>query len=180
MTAIILPKTLLILLAVIAVSVMVLLVLLKRLFAKPATLASYISRERVLTPTERSFFGALEMSLSSQYRVFPKIRLADLIEPSRGTDRRAFQSAFNRIAAKHADFTICRESDLAILGVIELDDQSHDWLDRQARDRFLAQALQSAGIPLLRIKAARGYDTVQLSNQLTAFLSPKGSSAISK
>ncbi len=171
MIAIVLPNTLLILLAVVAV-VVVVLVLLKMFFAKPEKVAGYKSRERVLTPAERSFFGALEMLLSSQYRAFPKIRLADLIAPASGTDRSGFQSALNRIAAKHADFTICRESDLAILGVVELDDRSHDRADRQARDRFLEQALQSAGIPLLRIKAARGYDTVQLSSQLTAFLNP--------
>jgi hypothetical protein len=173
MTAAILLKSHSILLAVVAVAVLLLLALLTKLLPRKETAATYKSRERVLTPAERSFFGALEMSLSSQCRVFPKIRLADLIEPTRAPDRRTFQSAFNRIAAKHADFTICRESDLAILGVVELDDKSHDQANRQTRDRFLEQALQSAGIPLLRVKAARGYDTAQLSSQLTAFLNPK-------
>ena len=166
------PKSQLILMALLAVGALALLVLLKKLLIGKETPAGYKSRERVLTPAERSFFGALEMALSSQYRVFPKMRLADLIEPARTPDRRAWQSAFNRIAAKHADFTICRESDLAILGVVELDDKSHDQARRQTRDRFLERALQSAAIPLLRINAARGYETSQLSSQLTAFLSP--------
>lgn len=180
MTATIVSQTPLILIAAAGIGILLLLVLLKKFLAKPAPAAGYKSRERVLTPAERSFFGALEMSLSSQYRAFPKIRLADLIAPASGTDRGDFQSAFNRIAAKHADFTICRESDLAILGVVELDDASHSRPDRQARDRFLQQALQSAGIPLLCIKAARSYDTNQLSGQLTAFLDPKAPVAISK
>jgi hypothetical protein len=173
MAAFTLPNPQLILLAAAVVGGLILLILITKFLARRGTDAGYRSRERVLTPAERSFFGALEMALSKQYRVLPKIRLADLIGPPRGSDRRAYQSAFNRIAAKHADFTICRESDLAILGVIELDDQSHDRADRQARDRFLEQALQSAGIPLLRIKAARGYDTALLSSQLTALLNPK-------
>ena len=177
MIAIVLPKTQLILVAVAALGFMVLIALLKVFLARAGEVAGYKSRERILTPAERSFFGALEISLSPQCRALPKIRLADLIEPSRGMNRGAFQSAFNRIAAKHVDFAICRESDLAILGVIELDDQSHDRADRQARDRFLEQALQSAGIPLLRIKAARSYDTVQLSSQLTALLNPKAPAA---
>ncbi len=179
MMATIIP-TQLIVLVFAALAVIVLLVLLKKFLAEPEAAVGYKSRERVLTPAERSFFGALEMSLSPQCRAFPKIRLADLIAPASGSDRRVFQSAFNRIAAKHLDFTLCRESDLAILGVVELDDASHDRADRQARDRFLEQALQSAGIPLLRVKAARTYDTVQLSSQLTAFLNPKTSAASSK
>jgi len=180
MTATILPNSQFILLAVAALGVMVLLVLLKKFLVRPESATGYQSRDRVLTPAERSFFGALEMALSAQHRAFPKIRLADLVAPPRGSDRRAYQSALNRIAAKHADFTICRESDLAIMGVVELDDQSHDRADRQARDRFLEQALRSAGIPLLRVNAARGYDTVQLSNQLKALLNLKPSVASSK
>src|SRR5437588_8554550 len=116
----------LILLAVIALGALAVLVLLKRFLARKETPAGYESRKRLLTPAERSFFGALEMALSSPYRAFPKIRLADLIEPEREADRRAWQSAFNRISAKHADFTICRECDFAIIGVVELDDKSHD------------------------------------------------------
>jgi len=177
MTATIVSRTPLILVAAAGIGVLILLVLLKKLLAKSGPVAGYKSRERVLTPAERSFFGALEISLGSQHRAFPKIRLADLIAPAFGTDRGAFQSALNRIAAKHVDFTLCRESDLAILGVVELDDASHDRADRQARYRFLEQALQFADIPLLRINAGRSYGTAQLSSQLTTFLNPKALAA---
>ncbi len=139
MTALVIPRMQSILLTLGAVIALVVLALLKMYLPRKETPANYHSRARVVTPAERSFFGALEMALGSQNRIFPKIRLADLIEPAAGSDRRRFHSAFNRIAAKHADFTICRESDLAILGVVEPDDKSHDQLDRRARDRFLAQ-----------------------------------------
>jgi len=173
MTSLPFSKSLWVPLALVAFVAVVLPILLKKLFSRDQTAVGYRSRKKLLTSAERSFFGALEMALDSQYRVFAKVRLADLIEPASPADRSTFQSAFNRIAAKHADFIICRKADLAIVGAVELDDQSHESAKRQARDRFLEQALQSARIPLLRIKAARQYDTAQLSSQLTALLAAK-------
>lgn len=80
-----------------------------------------------------------------------------MITPQAGLTRSNWQRAFNRISAKHLDFILCDPQSCAVKLAIELDDASHDSAKRQARDTFLDAACQSAGLPLLRIRAARGY-----------------------
>lgn len=63
----------------------------------------------------------------------------------------------NKINQKHVDFVICSAADLAVIGVVELDDQSHGREDRAGRDAFLDQALAGAKIPVVHFPAKKGY-----------------------
>ncbi|MDZ7581880.1 MAG: DUF2726 domain-containing protein [Deltaproteobacteria bacterium] len=85
----------------------------------------YQTKNSLCSPAERSFLGVLEQLLKNKYRILLKVRLADLIEIEKGVSKSLRQSAFNRISRKHVDFVVCDKNDLSILGVIELDDQSH-------------------------------------------------------
>ena len=105
--------------------------------------------------------------------IAPKVRLADVLTVRPGLPRSQFQRAFNRIAAKHADFVICRATDYSIAAVIELDDQSHRRQSRIIRDEFVDQALTTAGIPILHVKAQAHYDPQVLSNQVTTLIATK-------
>jgi very-short-patch-repair endonuclease len=80
------------------------------------------------------------------------------------------QSAFNRITGKHVDFVLCDLADLSVVGVIELDDRSHDRFERGVRDGLVDSALAGAGIPVLRIPARQSYSPAQIREQVeTAF-----------
>jgi hypothetical protein len=96
----------------------------------------------------------LEDALGSDYRVFGKVRIADLIKPENGVRR---QIAFNRIAGKHVDFVVCNAADLSVIGVIELDDNSLNQDCRRKRDAFVDKAFASAGIPITRFPARAAY-----------------------
>lgn len=111
----------------------------------------------LLTPAERSFFGVLEQAVSSDYRIFAKVRLADLVRPVAPGSRSEWQRAFNRISSKHVDFILCDPKSLSVLGAVELDDQSHQDAGRRGRDAFVDEALRSAGIPVVRFEAKRSY-----------------------
>jgi len=115
------------------------------------------SRGTLFTPAERSFFGVLEQVLDDRYRVFGKVRLGDIIKPAKGLSNSKRTAALNRINQKHADFVICSAADLAVIGVIELDDQSHGREDRAGRDEFVDQALTGAKIAVVRFSAKKGY-----------------------
>lgn len=118
---------------------------------------AFESRETLFTPAERSFFGVLEQSLDSRYRVFGKVRLGDIVKPSKGLSNSKRTSALNRINQKHVDFVLCSASDLAVIGVVELDDQSHGRDDRVVRDEFVDHALAGAKISVARFSAKKGY-----------------------
>jgi hypothetical protein len=111
--------------------------------------------------------------LKDQYFVFAKVRLADLVWMPKGTVGR--QGHFNRIQAKHVDFVVCDRSTIRPLVCIELDDSSHGQSSRQSRDAFLEAALAAAGLPLIRIVAARSYNAVELRARLEPVLSSSGS-----
>jgi len=115
----------------------------------------YNRQPALFSPAERSFLGVLDQVLGSKYRVFGKVRIADLIEPENGAGR---QDALNRIVGKHVDFVVCDANNLSIIGVIELDDKSHNEDSRQKRDVFVDMVFASAGIPITRFPAQTGYN----------------------
>ena len=128
----------------------------------------YQSKEVLCSPAERSFMGALEKVVGNGYRIFAKVRLADVIDVQRGLSASARQSAFNRISRKHLDFVICDSGNLSIVGAVELDDKSHRKTGRQERDQFLDKALESAGVPMLRVKAQSTYSIKEVSSDLNS------------
>ena len=115
---------------------------------------SYKRQPALFSPAERSFLGMLEQVLGPEYRVFGKVRIADLIKPGNGAGRK---TALNRIVGKHVDFVVCNARDLSIIGVIELDDKSHNEDSRQKRDAFVDSAFASAEIPITRFPVRAAY-----------------------
>ena len=126
----------------------------------------------LLTPAELSFYGVLTQPVGEDWRVFSKVRLADVITPEKGLSRSRWQSAFNAISSKHLDFLLCDPADCSPSLAVELDDKSHQRRSRQKRDRLVDDACQSAGLPLLRIKAARTYVVADLRRQIEDALTP--------
>jgi hypothetical protein len=126
----------------------------------------YRRRSRLFSPAERSFLSVLEHAVAGNARVFGKVRVADVIEPISGIGASARQTAINRIDRKHFDFVLCAPDDLSVLAVVELDDASHEARNRQERDQFLSAACQAAGLPLIRIPAARTYSVSELRARL--------------
>ena len=124
----------------------------------------------LFTPAERSFLQVLDRTVGEDYRVFGKVRCADVLKVSRGLDRSEWQKAFNRIQSKHFDYVVCRSSDFSILLAIELDDKSHSRRERVERDKFLNQAAQAAGLHLLRVKCQQSYSEEEIKEQLRLHL----------
>ncbi|MBW2681490.1 MAG: DUF2726 domain-containing protein, partial [Deltaproteobacteria bacterium] len=126
----------------------------------------YQSKNVLCSPAERSFLGALDKIVGNGYRIFAKVRLADIVEVNQGLSSSARQSAFNRISRKHLDFVICNARDLSIVGAIELDDKSHLKKGRRERDQFLDKALEAAGVSMLRVKAQSTYSIKEVLSDL--------------
>ena len=114
----------------------------------------------LLTSAERSFYGVLCQAVDSRYSVFAKVGLGDLLMIPHGTLN--FWTSRNKIDRKHADFVLCAPDDLAPLLVIELDDSSHDRLERRERDFFVDAALDVAGLPILRVPAQHAYAPAEI------------------
>ena len=122
----------------------------------------YASRGTLHTPAEQAFHKVLDQVIDhTRYQLHSKVRLADLI-----TAPGKSHAAFNRIKAKHVDFVVSERGSSRIIGVIELDDSSHNLIDRIARDRFVDQALRQAGIPILHVPCRKTYSQTDLEHRL--------------
>ena len=60
-------------------------------------------------------------------------------------------SLLGKVQSKHVDFLVC-DQNLHILGVLELDDNSHNETKRKERDEFVNQILQSVGYKVLHTR----------------------------
>ncbi len=128
--------------------------------------ASYIRTPALFTPAERSFLGVLDLAAGSDFRVFGKVRVGDVLAPRTGQDRSAHQTALNRINRKHFDFILCHPDDLTVLCAIELNDASHQRKDRQERDELLDKACRAAGLPLILFDARHAYLPTEISARI--------------
>lgn len=127
----------------------------------------YSRKNYFFSAAERSFYEVLKRLLPADFTVFAKVRLADLVYVSKGTGSR--QSHFNRINRKHIDFVLCNR-DLAPLVAIELDDASHDEDEREERDEFVDAVLAAAALPIVHIRARRGYALDDIRRVLHPYL----------
>ena len=87
---------------------------------------------------------------AKEWLICPKVRLWDLIEPKKGSAHR--QTLVNRIQSKHVDFVLV-DAELNVIGVLELDDKTHDRDDRKQRDGFVRDALEGAGITMIQTRS---------------------------
>lgn len=127
-------------------------------------------RATLFSPAERSFLGVLDQAIGSEYRVFGKVRVADVLEVGRGTDPAKRRSAFNRISAKHFDFIVCAPDDLRVLCAVELNDASHAQARRRERDDFVADACKQAQLPLLMLPAKHAYSIDEVRQMVLSAL----------
>ena len=130
----------------------------------------YSKKDNLFSNAERSFFGVLEQAVGGEFRVFGKVRLADIISVNPMSDRKVWWRAFSRINAKHVDFLLCDPEALSIQAAVELDDSSHTKEQRKSRDTFLARACQAAGLPLVRIPARKSYSVADVREELAGVL----------
>lgn len=132
----------------------------------------YQAAKTRFSPAERSFLGVLDQAVESEYRVFGKVRVADVAAVKPGLGNSARQGALNRIAAKHFDFVVCRVGDLAVVCAVELNDKSHSSQRAQARDDLLANVCRVINLPLLTIPAKAAYSLQDIRSQFLAAVEP--------
>lgn len=122
----------------------------------------------LFSAAERSFIGVLDQAASPEYRVFGKVRIADVATLKPGLSTSARQGALNRVASKHFDFVVCRASDFSVVCAVELNDKSHGSKRVQARDEFVVGVCRAIGLPLMQVPAQRSYTVTDIRAQLQA------------
>ncbi|WP_434353278.1 DUF2726 domain-containing protein [Psychrobacter sp. HD31] len=107
----------------------------------------------IMTDTEVLFFLKLKQALPEFY-IFSQVQLSRIIEPNElaENDRNFW---FNRICRQSLDYILVGEDLQTVLLAIELDDWTHDSVQRQNQDAKKSKALASAGIPIIRFHSEK-------------------------
>lgn len=52
--------------------------------------SSFLYRQKgtLFSPAERSFLGVIDSAVSDKYRIFDKVRVADILSPQKGMNRK--------------------------------------------------------------------------------------------
>lgn len=113
----------------------------------------------LLTKNEWAFYKAIK-PIADKYKlhIIAKVRIADIVSVKKGLSNKERSSAFNRIKSKHFDFLLCDPQNLAVKAAIELDDSSHDEIDRQQRDFFVDNVCETIKLPLIRVTDSNGFE----------------------
>jgi very-short-patch-repair endonuclease len=104
--------------------------------------------KKPLSPPEQILYFRLVEALPD-YIVLAQVQLSRFLGVKHGHN---YQSWSNRINRMSADFVICKK-DASIVAVIELDDSTHQKLDRQIADTKKDKALEAAAIKVVRWQA---------------------------
>lgn len=125
------------------------------------TVLGYKVRDRVMNDSESAFFHALVRELPQNYFIFPKMRIADILETMGGY---GYIYRRNKILPKHIDFLICNEF-FAPLLAIELDGKSHEAQDRIERDVLVNEIFASTNLKLERVSVGSDFKTLAVEIQ---------------
>jgi hypothetical protein len=133
---------------------------------------NYSRKAYLLTEAERGFLNALEKALEQRYRVFVKVRVADVLEPEAAPHTYERRNGFKLISRRHFDYLLCDLEELTIRCAIALEGASPKSEQRRERDEFLNQACRKAHLPLLRFPAESEYDSAIIRDTLFKALGP--------
>lgn len=107
----------------------------------------------LLTKNELYFYKNLKpVADELGYTILSKIRVADLVKVN-SNDKWEEQKYFNKISRKHVDFALAKPDNLEVILLIELDDNSHDYEQRE-RDIFINKLYNKTGYKLLRVRGS--------------------------
>lgn len=121
----------------------------------------YRKKQFLMTRAEYTFNKTLEKIVGDKYYVGRQVLLSNLVEVTS-----TYKPYRSKIDKKTVDFVLFNKAGYTPYLAIELDDSSHNRLDRMQRDRFVEDVLGKAGIRIVRIKNAYDYDVDDITNKI--------------
>ncbi len=127
-------------------------------------------RQQLFTVVERSFLQLLERAVGDKYKIINRVKLADVLELKDNADDKSRRAAMQKLNAKYLDYVLCNSEDMSIVAVIDLVNNSNLQGHKAVPDWFVQGALETAGIPYVRMKVKAGYTVADIQQGLAAKL----------
>ncbi|WP_372766982.1 DUF2726 domain-containing protein [Pseudoalteromonas sp.] len=117
----------------------------------------FTQKKSLFTQVETAFLNLLEKAIGSDYKIVSRVRLIDILDFQPGTDDKSRRSALAKAQNKQLDYVLLDKESLKIVAAIDLVNNASKNGHKAKKDWFVNGALESAGIPLIRIKVKSGY-----------------------
>ena len=130
----------------------------------------FTKRGQLFTQVERSFLSLLEKAVGDKYKIINRVKLADILELKDNADAKTRRTALLKLNAKYLDYVLCDSTDMSIVAVVDLVNNSNKAGHKAIPDWFVSGALEASGIPYIRMKIKAGYSVADIQQGLAAKL----------
>lgn len=127
------------------------------LVSTPNSTYAFKSKGQLFTSVERSFLDMLEEAVGREFKVVCRVKLSDLVTVPTHLHKKKANDALSKASAKYLDFVLCQKTDMRPVLAIDLVHKSGTESYKVQKDLFVTNALDTANIPLARIKVKSGY-----------------------
>ncbi len=124
----------------------------------------YKRKNFLMSRAEHECYDALMLAVGKDYYIFPQVHLPTIVDSK--VVGQNWRGAFRHINEKSVDFVLCDKAYIAPKLVIELDDRSHERVDRQERDKEVERILEVANLPLLRLENHGAFKPEELAQKI--------------
>ena len=77
-------------------------------------------RQQLFTPVEHSFLNLLEQAVGREFRIVCRVKLNDLVQVRKASNKKQASAALSRATGKQLDFVLCDRSDMTPVLAIDL------------------------------------------------------------
>lgn len=119
------------------------------------------TKKKLLSKVEIDFYRAIREIVNGQYRVYPQINLATVIE-KQGDFK--YQNELYR----NIDFAIF-DTDFSPIVLIEINDNSHLQPERQKRDIKVRELCRQAGLPMITLWVDKGINKDYIKKRISEY-----------
>ncbi len=113
----------------------------------------YKAKESIMSRSESAFFLELQKQFSQDYYIFPKIRVADILDIPNGHE---YYKMRNLALPRHVDFVVCNKY-FKPLVAIELNGESHNKIKQQESDLIKKGIFEDCGLTLETVNVGSNF-----------------------
>ncbi len=125
----------------------------------------YFKKQFFLTIAEYKFFEIIKKIIGEEYVIFPQVNLASILNVR--VNKYNTYKYRNPVNRKILDFVVFEKKYISPVLVIELDDSSHNSIDRKQRDELVDSVLLEAKIGIMHVPSQYNYNIQELTTHIT-------------
>ncbi|TLX52695.1 hypothetical protein CWC31_00675 [Pseudoalteromonas ruthenica] len=126
----------------------------------------FVRKKEIYTQVESAFLSLLERAVGDNYRIVSRVKLADVIDCKAGLSSKSRRIAMTKTKNKQLDYVLLDKQKMTIVAAVDLVNNANKDGHKAQRDWFVSGALETAGIPHIRMKVKSGYRVEDVRNAI--------------